>query len=407
MAAINNTAAVISNSAGQYQNANARIFDAITSAADAYEARRRARDAALEAERKRQADAAAAEQTIALDPEKAILREAMARGIDPKSVTPERRAAAAAGKDFLGSKVLADQFGRPYKPYNFGAADMMAPAVQVENLPPVSATADIMAPLPAPTYTSPAGGLLPPPAALKAGEDRMSMTAPSPVGEPEIKRSAIASVAPPKMIRGAAGPIPDPVDQKRYEAELAVATEADKGGAKTEAEKRATDFGKGKLQSIIEQMKKVNEQLKTAGGLKTEKQGLIGNTIDTLRNAKLPIVGTEIGKSVEGVVDPKVAKLKQEYERLRALGFQFYKNASGLSASQMNTEKEQELALSVFGDTGGFYEANKSALENLAREYGTGGGEKSSGLDKTDPRVKRALEAGYTEAQVKAFLNGK
>lgn len=405
MAAINNTAAILANSAGQYQNANARIFDAITQAADAYEASQRAKAAALEAERKRQADIKAAEQTIALDPEKAILRATMAQNIDPNSVTPEMRAAAAAGKEFLGSKVLADQFGRAYRPYNFGTADIMAPAVQVEELPPVSATAAVMAPLAEPSFTSPSGGLLPPPAALKAGETRMDM--PSPVGEPEVKRSAIASVAPPKMTQGAAGPIIDPIDNERYKAELAAAQKKDEASAATEADKRKTDFGKGKLQNIIEQMKQVNEQLKKAGGLKTEKQGLIGNTIDTLRNAKLPIIGTEVGKAVEGVTDPKVAKLKQEYERLRALGFQFYKNASGLSASQMNTEKEQELALSVFGDTGGFYEANKSALENLAREYGTGGGDKSSALDKTDPRVKKALDAGYTEEQVRAFLNGK
>jgi hypothetical protein len=400
--AINQTASILSNNAAQYQNANARIFDAITSAADAYEARRRAREAALEEERKRQAEMKAAEQAIALDPEKAIIREAMARGVDPNSVTPEMRAAAAAGKEFLSAKVAADQFGRAYKPYDFGTspADMMAPAMPVAATPTVS-TVDLMAPM------ATAGGLLPPPAALKDGETRMVMNAPSPVGEPDVKRSAIASVRPPNMIAGAAGPIPDPVDQKRYEAELAAAKDVDIAGAKTEAEKRAADFGKKKLQNIIEQMQKVNEQLKQAGGLKSEKQGLIGNTIDTLRNSKVPVIGTEVGRAAEGVLDPKTAKLKQEYERLRALGFQFYKNASGLSASQMNTEKEQELALSVFGDTGGFYEANKSALENLAREYGTGGGEKPSGLDTTDPRIKRALDAGYTEAQIRAYLNGK
>lgn len=157
-------------------------------------------------------------------------------------------------------------------------------------------------------------------------------------------------------------------------------------------------------------MQKVNEQLKAAGGLKSEKTGAGGRIIDTLRNTSIPIPFSqndlEVGKTVEGVIDPKVAKLKQEYERLRALGFQFYKNASGLSASQMNTEKEQQLALSVFGDTGGFYESNKSALENLAREYGTGKGA-DSGLDKNDPRVQQALKAGYTEEQVKAFLNGR
>lgn len=274
MAAINNTAAILANSAGQYQNANARIFDAITQAADAYEARQRAKEAALEAERKRQAEIKTAEQAIALDPEKAIMREAMARGVDPNSVTPEMRAAAAAGKDFLGSKVLADQFGRPYKPYNFGAADMMAPVVQVENLPPASATADMMAPLPAPTFTSPSGGLLPPPAtkAEMGGSntkpDTSLLSAPSPVGEPEVKRSAIASVKLPKMVQGAGNfMVPDPVDQKRYEAELAVATEADKGGAKTEAEKRAAKFNTSKsFNSLISDYSNIASKVNRAIG---------------------------------------------------------------------------------------------------------------------------------------------
>ena len=252
MAAILQSANILANNSQMYQNANARIFDAITQAANAYEERQRLKAAALEKERERAAAQQAAQQDIMLNPEKAIM-QIQTKASTGAPLTPQEQATLQTAKGVLSSKQNVDQYGRPYRAYDFsamGTADVMAPVpaspmVQSEELP-ASPVGQVMSMRP------PAeNGLLPPPAALSAGEQRMpasefTQEAPAPIGEAAPKASAVGSVRPPKMIQGAAGPIADPVDLERYKAELAAAKESDVKGAESEAEKRKAQFNLNK-----------------------------------------------------------------------------------------------------------------------------------------------------------------
>ena len=48
------------------------------------------------------------------------------------------------------------------------------------------------------------------------------------------------------------------------------------------------------------------------------------------------------------------------------------KNATGMSASQMNSEKELQLAMDMIGKENGTYESSQDAVNALSKFYGTG-----------------------------------
>jgi len=280
MAAILQSANILANNAAQYQNANARIFDAITNAANAYQEGQRRRAAMLEAERQRQADQQTAQQVIALDPEKVTMQVLTKFQTDPASVTPQERAMFDAAQKTLGAKMAADQYGRAYRPYSpisLGGtpADVMAPMpiVQEQELPAPTAS-PMGAMMDMPLMPNVSGGLLPPPAALKEGETRMNMTAPAPIGQAETKVSAISQVRPVKMVAGAGGPVPDPIDLERHKAEMAVAMEKDKQNATSEADKKKQRFNdsksfQGLMMDITNLNSKIDDAIKLSSGFNT------------------------------------------------------------------------------------------------------------------------------------------
>jgi hypothetical protein len=363
MAAILQSANILANNAAQYQNANARIFDAMTNAANAYEEGQRRRAAMIEAERQRQADQQKAQQAIALDPEKVTMQVLTKFQTDPASVTPQERAMFDAAQKTLGAKMAADQYGRAYRPYSpisLGAADVMAPmpVVQEQELPaasPMGAMMDM------PLMPNVSGGLLPPPAALKEGETRMDMTAPAPIGQAETKVSAISQVRPVKMIAGAAGPIPDPVDLKRYEAELAAAKETDVGSAKSEADKKKQRFNDSKMfqtfsADINNLNKKIDDAVNLSSGFNT--RGLAG----------------EGGKGIFGLgnytggVD--LAETLKTIEADSALGrLMEMKEQSSTGASGLGALSEKELGLLTSARQSVAQSQSEDQLDKNLREY--------------------------------------
>lgn len=114
MSAINNSANIFLQGSQLYQNANNRIFDAISMAANAYDERMRQREALLAAERQREIERQQKLQEQAMQPE-SILAQAIQQG--PESLTPQQRAAFEANQRMAGAKVALDPFGRAYKPY--------------------------------------------------------------------------------------------------------------------------------------------------------------------------------------------------------------------------------------------------------------------------------------------------
>jgi hypothetical protein len=435
MAAILQSAGILANNAAQYQNANARIFDAITNAANAYEEGQRRRAAALEAERKRQADQQAAQQAIALDPEKVTMQVLTKFQTDPASVTPQERAMFDAAQKTLGAKMAADQYGRAYRPYSpisLGGtpADVMAPMpiVQEQELPAPTAS-PMGAMMDMPLMPNVSGGLLPPPAALKEGETRMDMTVPAPIGQAETKVSAISQVRPVKMIAGAAGPIPDPVDLKRYEAELAAAKETDVGSAKSEADKKKQRFNDSKMfqtfaADITNLNSKIDEAVKKSNFLNT--RGLAGEGGRGFLGSGNFTGGVDLAETL------KTIEADSALGRLMEMKEQSSTGASGLGAlsekelglltsarqsvAQSQTEEQLDKNLREYK------KIRTQVLKNVAEGYKQQYGEYPQGFDpkqfidassipqgaidklKANPQLRGAFEAKYGKGSASKVL---
>jgi hypothetical protein len=219
-----------------YQNANRNIFDAITNAANSYDAKQRQREAQLAAERLAAAEREAKQQAELLKQQQKAAQEAMkpenilAQAIqDPSSITPEQAAIFDANQRLQASKVALDPSGRAYKPYD---------------------------PVELPTGISPAGNIMP---RVKQGSTIFEGLAPPP-------QNASSGVTPSDYFTGSTQEAPSPIGQgpvklkapntsvgqspvgqmEEVKAQLRLDADIAKMGAEEEREKRKADFEKKK-----------------------------------------------------------------------------------------------------------------------------------------------------------------
>lgn len=140
------------------------------------------------------------------------------------------------------------------------------------------------------------------------------------------------------------------VDAAKEKRELAATT-------KSEAKTQLTD--------IVGSLKKNYETLKEQGGIVSTSESGFGNV-----GARLSSSG--IGQALGGAVGAKTQEERQKIEQTRPLLLNLIKNATGMSAQQMNSNAEMQLYLNAATNPQLSYEANLEALKNLDRLYGLG-----------------------------------
>jgi len=375
-----------------YQNANSRIFDAISGAADMYARQQAQKEANLSAERMKQAELEAQKAKMEQEALKAQFTDEGFQAIlakkqmAPQSVTPEEEAALQAGIQFrqsqMGQNPVTGGLYPKFQPtFNTGAqpspaASMMMP-MQTESLPQPSIVA---------------GAMLPPPrmdGAASSTEQFKSdfKMAPAPIGASEkvvkpIDTTGMGSTPVGKM--------------KTFEKELDFYGQKLKQDMDTGLEMKGEQRSKALAQQALDRMNEINTKLNENGVLVSDKQGIVGNASNMLRNA--PYAGG-VG---EKILDPKNKALKEEYERLRSVLLPFYAKASGLGSKSLDSEGERKSMLDSFGSMEGTYEGNKAQLENLANMIGTGF--KKDATSDVDAKLKAA---GFSGAQIEAYKRAK
>lgn len=380
--AIGQTPNIFLQGGQMYQNANSKIFDAINGAADMYEKMQAQKQANLTTLLAKQAE-------INSDPEKAslpILAKAQQFGVD--ALSPQEKALFNASQQIQGSKVaIQPATGQSYNPYAAISLDSIGkPAAP-------SPAAQMMAPIP-----QPSAEMLPPPRVdgkPSSTADYKASVAPTPLGEQPEKAGPKVSV------QDTSGVGSTPVGQmEAYKANLDAQKEIVVNNAKTQAELKKAEFYKPKLQDVLDKMADLNQQLQDAGALKSKDKSGMSNALNIAAGVDLPLIGKP-GRAIEEVANKKIASLRDRYDGLKATAMNLYKNAANIAAGSMNSDAEQKLALSSFGDPNGSYEANKGALQATMESFGTKKADKS-GIDNSDPRVKKALDAGYSLEEIKA-----
>jgi hypothetical protein len=142
------------------------------------------------------------------------------------------------------------------------------------------------------------------------------------------------------------------------------AAEARMGAGAATADKNLP--GKKQLSSIIDKMRGAYETLRTEGAAVQPGGDVLGNIGARLR-------GTGVAQAVEGTIGTKAQSERTKIKNMRPLLVNAIKQATGMSAQQMNSNVELKLFLDTATnpDTADI-DANLAALENLNALYGLG-----------------------------------
>jgi hypothetical protein len=134
---------------------------------------------------------------------------------------------------------------------------------------------------------------------------------------------------------------------------------------KREAAATGKSEAKTQLTDIVGSLKKNYETLKEQGGIVSTTESGFGNL-----GARLSSSG--LGQAVGGAIGMKTQEERQKIEQTRPLLLNLIKNATGMSAQQMNSNAEMQLYLNAATNPQLSYEANLEALKNLDKLYGLG-----------------------------------
>jgi len=156
------------------------------------------------------------------------------------------------------------------------------------------------------------------------------------------------------------------------------AKKAEQANTKSEA--------KDQLTATVEQLKGKYDTLLQEGGIVSTKAGGMENI-----GARLSSSG--VGRAVGGAVGTKTQEQRQSIEQTRPLLLNLIKNATGMSAQQMNSNAEMQLYLNAATNPDLSYEANMDALKNLDRLFGLG-----TAADKIEKSVTAPQKPGKSRS---------
>lgn len=129
--------------------------------------------------------------------------------------------------------------------------------------------------------------------------------------------------------------------------------------SKTKAE------AKDQLSGVVQQLNNSYNALEEGGGITSTAQG-------GLTNLGARLGSTALGQAVGGALGTQNQRQRQEIEQTRPLLLNLIKEATGMSAQQMNSNAEMQLYLKAATDPTLTVEANRSALANLDKMFGLG-----------------------------------
>lgn len=135
--------------------------------------------------------------------------------------------------------------------------------------------------------------------------------------------------------------------------------------AKQQKQQAEQGQARQQLNDTVGELRSYYDTLKNQGGIVSQDQGMLGNLAARAGSSS-------IGQAVGGAVGTKSQEARQKIEQTRPLLLNLIKNATGMSAQQMNSNAEMQLYLRAATDPTLSYEANQQALDNLVKLFGGG-----------------------------------
>jgi hypothetical protein len=135
--------------------------------------------------------------------------------------------------------------------------------------------------------------------------------------------------------------------------------------AKARKEETTKKEAKQQLSEAVSDFGQKYKSLKKSGGI-------VSSENDSIDNIFARLSSSDIGQFVGGAVGTDAQTLRQEIAQKRPLLLNLIKNATGMSAQQMNSNNEMQMYLSAATDPKLSFEANMAALEGLDKMFGLG-----------------------------------
>jgi hypothetical protein len=121
-----------------------------------------------------------------------------------------------------------------------------------------------------------------------------------------------------------------------------------------------------------QQLSDIVGQLKTSYDTLLEGGGITSTTTGGRENIGAKIGTSAVGQFMGSALGTKNQEQRQVIEQTRPLLLNLIKEATGMSASQMNSNAEMQMYLKAATDPKLSYEANVTALQNLDKTFGLG-----------------------------------
>lgn len=197
---------------------------------------------------------------------------------------------------------------------------------------------------------------------MKAQQEFQAMMAQQERENRLLMQKMIAQNRPERMITvmGANG---EPISMPQSQAQgmtpytPAAAAQFQKNKTKTQA--------KEELSGVVQQLNNSYDALEKGGGITSTGRG-------ALSNLGTSISSSGVGQLLGGAFGTENQRQRQEIQQTRPLLLNLIKEATGMSAQQMNSNAEMMLYLQAATDPTLTVEANRSALANLDRMFGLG-----------------------------------
>lgn len=122
---------------------------------------------------------------------------------------------------------------------------------------------------------------------------------------------------------------------------------------------------KDQLSTVVSQLNNNYDSLEKGGGITSTAQG-------PLANIAARVSSTGVGQGIGAALGTDNQRRRQEIEQTRPLLLNLIKEATGMSAQQMNSNAEMNLYLQAATDPKLTVEANRAALANLDKLFGLG-----------------------------------
>jgi hypothetical protein len=158
-------------------------------------------------------------------------------------------------------------------------------------------------------------------------------------------------------------------------------------GKEPTAQKKAetVDIGRETVSGLTTQLRDYYDQLEKAGGISDPDKGLASNI-------GAGIASSGVGQTAGRLFGTQNQSLRNSIAQQRPLLLMGIKNATGMTAKQMDSNAELKLWLSVATDPTLDIKSNRHALDMIENLYGQGASKKRRASDKPGANVDDLLD---------------